>query len=93
MLNLLGPVLVPFAQRLGRTVLAIAAPSFLGLGLQPPAADGGAMIKDARACCRGTPVLMLAPGLCILTVALCVDLIGDGLRDRLAEPDGREGLP
>ena len=90
--NFLGPVLV-FILRLGRIVRAIAALSFLGLGLQPPAADWGVMVNDARACCRGTPVLMLALGLCILTVALCVDLIGDGLRDRLAEPDGREGLP
>ena len=90
--NLLGPVLVLFTLRLGRIVLAIAALSFLGLGLQPPAAEWGVMINDARAYYRGAPILMLAPGLCILTLALCVNLIGDGLRDRLAEPDGREVL-
>lgn len=91
--NLLGPVLVLFTLRLGRIVLAIAALSFLGLGLQPPAAEWGVMINDARAYYRGAPILMLAPGLCILTVALCVNLVGDGLRDRLAEPDGQEVLP
>jgi len=91
--NLLGPVLVLFTLRLGRIVLAIAALSFLGLGLQPPEAEWGVMINDARAYYRGTPILMLAPGLCILTVALCVNLIGDGLRDHLAEPDGSEALP
>lgn len=91
--NLLGPVLVLFTLRLGRIVLAIAALSFLGLGLQPPAAEWGVMINDSRAYYRGAPLLMLAPGFCILTVALCVNLIGDGLRDRLAEPDGAELIP
>ncbi|MEM9342026.1 MAG: hypothetical protein AAGA87_03180 [Pseudomonadota bacterium] len=38
-------------------------------------------------------MLMLEPGLCILAVALCVNLIGDGLRDRLAELDCAEVLP
>ena len=81
--NLIGPVVVLFTLRLGRIILAIAALSFLGLGLQPPAAEWGVMINDARAYYRAAPLLMIAPGLCIVAVALCVNLVGDDLRDRL----------
>ena len=41
------------------------------------------MINDARAYYRAAPLLMIAPGLCIVAVALCVNLVGDDLRDRL----------
>ena len=91
--NLIGPVVVLFTLRLGRIILAIAALSFLGLGLQPPAAEWGVMINDARAYYRAAPLLMIAPGLCIVAVALCVNLLGDDLRDRLDTRLERPAVP
>ena len=91
--NLIGPVVVLFTLRLGRIILAIAALSFLGLGLQPPAAEWGVMISDARAYHRAAPLVMIAPGLCIVAVVLCVNLLGDDLRDRLDARLERPALP
>ncbi|WP_341282119.1 ABC transporter permease [Paenibacillus sp. FSL H8-0537] len=81
--NLLGPLIVLFTIRIGRVILSIASLSFLGLGLQPPAADWGVMVNDARPYFRSYPHLMFAPGLCIAAVSLCINWLGDGLRDKL----------
>jgi peptide/nickel transport system permease protein len=81
--NLIGPMAVLFTVEIARMILEIAALSFLGLGLQPPQADWGVMIADARAYFRAAPHLMIAPGLCIVAVSLAVNVLGDRLRDRL----------
>ncbi|MBP2660806.1 MAG: ABC-type transporter, integral rane subunit [Firmicutes bacterium] len=54
---------------------------FLGLGMQPPEADWGVMINDAKIYFRSYPNLLLAPGLCILALCASINLIGDALRD------------
>lgn len=81
--NLFAPLIVLFTVRIGRMILAIAALSFLGLGLQPPTADWGVMISDSRAYFRANPLLMVATGVCIVLISLAVNLLGDELRDRL----------
>jgi len=81
--NLFAPLLVLFTARIGRMVLAIAALSFLGLGLQPPVADWGVMISDSRPFFRSAPHLMLAPGLMILLLSLAANVLGDELRDQM----------
>ncbi|MFH5185307.1 ABC transporter permease [Paenibacillus sp. TAB 01] len=81
--NMIGPLIVLFTIRIGRVILSIASLSFLGLGLQPPEADWGVMVNDARPYFRSYAHLMLAPGLCIAIVSLCINWIGDYLRDRL----------
>ncbi|MEK8132830.1 ABC transporter permease [Paenibacillus filicis] len=81
--NMIGPLVVLGTIRVGRVILSIASLSFLGLGLQPPAPDWGVMVNDARAHFRSYPHLMLAPGLCIGVVSLCINWIGDHLRDQL----------
>ncbi len=81
--NLLGPVIVLFTVRIGRMMLAIAALSFLGLGLQPPLPDWGVMVNDARSYFRSQPSLVIFPGLCVAIVSLAVNLLGDELRDLL----------
>lgn len=91
--NLSGPVAVLFTVRVGRTVLAIAALSFLGLGLQPPTADWGVMINDSRPYFRTHPLLMVVPGLCILLLSLAVNLLGDELRDGLDTRMDRGSIP
>ncbi|WP_282942583.1 ABC transporter permease [Paenibacillus sp. RC67] len=88
--NMIGPLLVLFTIRIGRVILSIASLSFLGLGLQPPAADWGVMVNDARPYFRSYAHLMLAPGLCIAVVSLCINWIGDNLRDKLDTKSAQE---
>ena len=81
--NLFGTLCVMFATRVAGNVIAVASMSFLGLGLQPPAPDWGVMINDARQYFRQRPLLVLAPGLCVVLLSLSVNLAADGLRDWL----------
>jgi len=79
--NLFSSVIVVFTTRIAGVLLSVAALSFLGLGLQPPTPDWGAMINDAKGYFRQHPMLLMAPGLCIVAVSLCVNSLGDALRD------------
>lgn len=81
--NLLPNLVVLFTTRLGRGVLSVAALSFLGLGLPPPAPDWSVMINDARLHYRSAPYLLIEPGVCILLLLLSLNLLGNALRDRL----------
>lgn len=81
--NLLPNLVVLFTTRLGRGVLSVAALSFLGLGLPPPAPDWSVMINDARLYYRSAPYLLIEPGVCILLLLLSLNLLGNALRDRL----------
>ena len=64
-------------------ILTEAALSFLGFGIQPPAAALGKLIADGQG--EGTHLwwLVTFPGLAIVAIALCVNFVGDGLRDAL----------
>lgn len=86
--NILLPLLVLIATRIGSTVLTVAAMSYLGLGLRAPASDWGIMINDAKLYyIRYFPVL-LAPAACLTLFCLSINLIADYLRDRLDHDDG-----
>lgn len=79
--NILGNCLVLFTTRIGRVVLSVSGLSYLGLGVQPPTPDWGAMISDAQKYFRTAPHLVIAPGVCIIIFSLVVNLLGDALRD------------
>lgn len=79
--NLITSVVVLATLEVGGLVLAISSLSFLGLGVQPPDADWGTMLNDARTYFGQYPFLALAPGICISLVALLCNLVGDALRD------------
>lgn len=81
--NVIGPVVVLTTLELGHVLLALTALSFLGLGVQQPTAEWGAMLTDARTYLGTSPHLMLAPGACIFLLVLGCNLLGDGLRDVL----------
>ena len=81
--NILGTLSVLFATRIAGNVISVASMSYLGLGLQPPTPDWGVMINDARQYFRQEPLLVIAPGLCILLLSLSINLLADELRDRL----------
>ncbi len=78
-----APLIVEATFGIAGAVIAEAGLSFLGLGVQPPQASWGSMIRDGVGYMLVAPHLVLAPGLAILSVVLFVNLAGDGLRDRL----------
>lgn len=77
------PVAVLATLELGTLILALAGLNFLGLGVQPPTPEWGAMINQGRTHLTTAPHLMLFPGLAISLVVLGFNLVGDGLRDVL----------
>ena len=81
--NLLPTLLVQATLNIGTAIIDVAGLSFLGLGVQPPIADWGAMLSDGQNFILLSPWLVLAPGVAILVVVLAANLVGDGLRDAL----------
>jgi peptide/nickel transport system permease protein len=81
--NAMAPMIVQITMGVGTCILAGAALSFVGLGVQPPIPEWGAMISDARGVMRDHPTLALYPGICIMISVLACNLLGDGLRDAL----------
>ncbi len=79
--NLLTTVVVLGTLDLGALILIITSLSFLGLGVQPPDADWGTMLNEARTYFGQYPMLAFAPGICITLVALLCNLVGDAVRD------------
>lgn len=79
----LAPLLVEATFGVSATVVAEAGLSFLGLGVQPPQASWGSLVRDGVAYLLVAPHLVLAPGLAIFLVVLAMNLLGDALRDRL----------
>jgi peptide/nickel transport system permease protein len=81
--NVISPVVVLTTLEMGSILLGISGLSFLGLGVDPPTAEWGAMLSEARTYLADAPFLMVAPGLAILLMVLGFNLLGDGLRDVL----------
>ncbi|RKZ47900.1 MAG: ABC transporter permease [Candidatus Parabeggiatoa sp. nov. 3] len=80
---LVTPLLIEATFGIAGIVVAEAGLSFLGLGVQPPAASWGSMIRDGTGYMLMAPHTVLAPGLALLLVVLSVNILGDKLRDRL----------
>lgn len=81
--NAISPLIVSLTMDMGSCVLAGASLSFIGLGVQAPIPEWGAMISDARSFLRGHSELALYPGICVMITVLAFNLLGDGLRDAL----------
>ncbi|MBD2090197.1 ABC transporter permease subunit [Microcoleus sp. FACHB-1515] len=79
----ISEVIVLASLDLGVTILQISGLSFLGLGIQPPTPEWGAMINDGREFFRREPGVMLYPGMMIFITVLAFNLVGDALRDAL----------
>jgi peptide/nickel transport system permease protein len=78
--NAIGPVLAQGFLRFGHELITVGGLSYLGLGVQPPESDWGAMLADAQLYMIRSPWLVLVPGLVIFLTALSVTLAGHGLR-------------
>lgn len=79
----MAPVLVEASFGIASAVVAEAGLSFLGLGIQPPDASWGGMIRDGVRYLLVAPHLVLAPGIVLFLVVMAANLLGDALRDRL----------
>ena len=79
--NTLAPIVVAATLDVGRAIIFEASLSFLGLGIQPPTATWGSMLNRAQAYLLNAPWIALFPGIMILITILCVNFLGDGLRD------------
>ena len=64
-------------------ILAAASLSFVGLGVQPPNPEWGAMLSGARNYIRNYPHMVIFPGVTIMITILSINMLGDGLRDAL----------
>lgn len=81
--NALGPIIVTTTMNVSSMILSASGLSFLGMGVQPPAPEWGALLSDARQYMFNAPYLLYIPGIFIVLAALCFNLAGDGLRDAL----------
>lgn len=88
--SLLPSLTVVWTGAFARAILGVSALGFLGFGVQPPMPEWGAMLLDARVHMRSTPLLMVWPGLVVVSCVLAINLVGDALRDALADEQGRQ---
>lgn len=83
--NIVGPITVAATFGMAGAILTEASLSFLGLGVPPPEASWGQMLTDAQklSVLSDMPWLWVPPGVMIALTVLCVNFVGDGLRDAL----------
>ncbi len=81
--NSISPLIVSAAMGIASSGLNASALSFIGLGIQPPLPEWGAMLSSARNYIRGNPHMVIFPGLFIMLTVISFNLIGDSLRDAL----------
>jgi peptide/nickel transport system permease protein len=83
--NALPPLIVQATFVFAEAVLADAALSFLGLGVRPPTPTWGNMLNDSHIYIATAPWFVVFPGVAIVVTVLCLNLLGDAVRD-LADP-------
>ena len=81
--NSFSPLIVQMTMGVANMILMASSLSFIGLGVQPPQPEWGAMLSSARQYIRTAPHMVIFPGLAIAITILALNLLGDGLRDAL----------
>lgn len=81
--NIIPTIAVQYALRVATVILLAASLGFIGLGVQPPNPEWGALLANAREYMRSAPHVAVFPGLAIASLVLGLNLLGDGLRDVL----------
>ena len=79
--NCMAPIIVQATMGMATAIISTAALSFLGLGIQPPQPEWGAMLAESRRFIRDHWHMVMFPGVAIATVVFGLNMIGDGLRD------------
>lgn len=77
--NCVSTVTVQVTLDMAYAILDLAALSFLGLGVQPPTADWGAMLEEGRNFLLQNPMLALCPGIAIVIIVVALNIFSDGL--------------
>ena len=80
---MVAPLIVEATFGIAAVVIAEAGLSFLGLGVQPPEASWGSMIREGSRYLLVAPHMTVVPGIALMLVVLAVNLLGDRLRDQL----------
>ncbi|MBK0327998.1 dipeptide/oligopeptide/nickel ABC transporter permease/ATP-binding protein [Rhodobacteraceae bacterium F11138] len=88
--NVLPVIIIAMSTTVGWMILETAGLSFLGLGSQPPQADLGSMLGEARSALISHPFTSVVPGVMIFLIVMSINLLGDGVRDAL-DPRLRSG--
>ena len=81
--NAIGPIIINAMMSVSGVIIAASGLSFIGMGIQPPAPEWGAMLNEAITFMRLHPHVVIFPGLAIVITALSINLLGDGLTDAL----------
>ncbi|MCD8015957.1 MAG: ABC transporter permease [Lachnospiraceae bacterium] len=81
--NVISPTIVSTTMAIGGNITAAAGLSYLGLGIQPPTPEWGALLSDGTTYINSYPHLLLYPGLVIGVTVLAINLMGDGVRDAM----------
>lgn len=81
--NIVGAIAVEITLLVGTVIVLESTLSFLGLGVKPPNASLGTLVADAKSQIDSDPIRVLTPGIFIVLIVLCVNFLGDGLRDAL----------
>lgn len=81
--NVIPVIVIAMSTTVGWMILETAGLSFLGLGSQPPQADLGSMLGEARSALITNPHTSIVPGVMILVIVMSINLLGDGVRDAL----------
>ena len=81
--NAMGPIVVAVTLSVAAAILNESVLSFFGFGIEPPTPSWGNMLAESRNLITAAPWLLWFPGLMILITVLCVNFLGDGLRDAL----------
>lgn len=81
--NAVGPLIVQTTLNVSLMILQAATLSFLGLGVNPPQPEWGALISEAKEFLRTAPYLMLFPGALVCIASFSINVLGNGLRDAL----------
>ncbi|SPF81713.1 dipeptide/oligopeptide/nickel ABC transporter permease/ATP-binding protein [Pseudoprimorskyibacter insulae] len=81
--NVIPVIVIAMSTTVGWMILETAGLSFLGLGSQPPQADLGSMLGEARSALITNPHTSIVPGAMILVIVMAINLLGDGVRDAL----------
>ena len=89
--NVIPVIVIAMSTTVGWMILETAGLSFLGLGSQPPQADLGSMLGEARAALITNPHTSIVPGAMILIIVMSINLVGDGIRDAL-DPRLKSGV-
>lgn len=81
--NTISPMIVCLTMGIGDNITMAASLSYIGLGVQPPTPEWGALLTDARNYMTSYPYMIIFPGIFIAITVLAANLVGDGLRDAL----------